>query len=180
MALPLGLKKLNIDNFIIILIALSVLVVGAGMLLIVFSDELAEEEIFGSGKMEMVNFESLILTPAQNHYLACHEDHCKNATPDEVTEFFPVPVNVLRDRLTKFIDSQKRVETKKIDLINLQFVFLVYEGANPFPDVVTVKLYDLGAPKSGISILSQTLKGDDEKERNRQRVQKWLAFLKRP
>jgi len=97
-----------------------------------------------------------------------------------VTEVFPVPVNVLRDRLTSFIDQQVRVEVKSLDLVNLQFVFLAYTPGEPFPDVVTVKLYDLGAPKSGISILSQTLKGEDTTNRNRARVQHWLEYLKRP
>ena len=177
---PPGSKKSSIDTLIFTLVALSVLVVGAGLLLIVFSEDLTEDGLFGSGEMEAVDFETLALTPADNHYLACHEDFCQNARPDEVTEIYPVPVNELRDRLTRFIDSQQRIEVKTFDLPNLHFVFLVYSGSSPFPDVVTVKLYDLGAPRSGVSILSQTLKGEDATNRNQQRVQRWLTILKRP
>jgi len=177
-----GSKKSNIDTLIFTLVALSVLVVGAGLLLIVFSEDLAEDGIFGSGEMEPVDFETLMLTPSENHYLACHEDFCQNARPDELTEIYTVPVNELRNRLTKFIDDPKntQIEVKSFDLQNLQFVFLDYSGSGPFPDVITVKLYDLGAPRSGISILSQTLKGDDQTFRNRQRVQRWLTILKKP
>lgn len=177
---PPGSKKSSIDTLIFTLVALSVLVVGAGLLLIIFSEDLAEDGIFGSGEMEAVDFETLRLTPSENHYLACHEDFCQNARPDEVTEIYPVPVNELRDRLTRFIDSQQRIEVKSFDLPNLQFVFLVYFGSSPFPDVITIKLYDLGAPRSGVSILSQTLKGEDATNRNQQRVHRWLTILKRP
>lgn len=177
-----GPKKSNIDTFIFTLMALSVLVVGAGFLLIIFSDELAEGELLGSGEMETIDFETLTLTPSNTHYLACHEDFCQNARPDEITEVFNVPVTELRNRLTKFIDDQKtnQIEVKTFDLQNLQFVFLVFTPASPFPDVVTLKLYDLGAPRSGVSILSQTLKGEDKTFRNRQRVRRWLAILERP
>ncbi len=177
---PSGSKKSNIDILIFALVALSVVVVGIGLLIIVFSEDL--EGVLGSGEMETVDFEALVLTPSENHYLACHEDFCQNAIPDEFTEVFLVPVNELRNRLTKFIDDPRnnQIEVKTFDLQNRQFVFLDYSGSGPFPDVITVKLYDLGAPRSGISILSQTLKGEDDVNRNRQRVHRWLAILKRP
>jgi len=179
---PSGSKKSTIDTLIFTLVALSALVVGAGLLLIVFSDDLAEDGIFGSGEMEPVDFERLTLAPSSTHYLACHEDFCQNASPDEITEVFTVPVNELRDRLTRFIDDpvNNQIEVKSFDLQNRQFVFLVYTSSSPFPDVVTVKLYDLGASLSGVSILSQTLKGDDATNRNLQRVRRWLTILKRP
>lgn len=177
-----GKKKLTIDTLIFTLVGLSALVVGVGLLLIVFSDDLAEEGIFGSGEMEPVDFESLTLSPSATHYLACHEDFCQNARPDEITEVFTVPVSEVLDRLTSFIDDPKnnQIEVKSFDLQNRQFVFLVYSSSNPFPDVVTVKLYDLGAPLSGVSILSQTLKGNDVSNRNQQRVRRWLKILNRP
>lgn len=182
MVRPSGSKKSTIDTLIFTLVALSAFVVIAGLLLIIFSEDLAEEGIFGSGEMETVNFEELTLSPSENHYLACHKDFCQNARPDEITEVFTVPVNELIDRLTRFIDdpTNNQIEVKSFDLQNRQFVFLVYTSSSPFPDVVTVKLYDLGAPFSGISILSQTLKGDDDTNRNQRRVKRWLAILKRP
>lgn len=175
-----GNKNSSIDTLIFTLVALSVVVVLGGIGLIFFSDDLAEDGWFGSGEMEFINFEEITLTPGPDHYLACAPDFCRNATPDEVTEIFNTPISELRNRLSRFVDGQENIEVKNFDLINLHFVFLVYSSAQPFPDVVTVQLYDLGAPRSGVSILSQTLKGQDENNRNRVRVQRWLNFLRRP
>ena len=177
---PSGSKKSNIDTLIFALVVLSTLVVGAGLLLIVFSDDLAEEGIFGSGEMEPVEFERLTLSPSENHYLACNEDFCQNAQPDEITENFIVPVNEVRDRVTRLIDSKTNITLKNMDLVNLRFTIYVYVPSQAAPDVVTIKLYDLGAPRSGISILSQIIVGEDNSFRNRKRVLNWLTLLKRP
>ncbi len=175
-----GSEKTKIDALIFTLVVISGLVVIVGMLLIIFSDDLTEGGLFGSGEMVVVDFEALTLSPDSGHYLVCPEGFCQNSTPDQITEIYRVPVFELRDRLTRFIDSQQGLERKTLDLQNLQFVFLAYNRSSPFPDVITVKLYDLGAPRSSIAILSQTIKGEDATGRNRTRVQRWLKILTQP
>lgn len=170
-------KKSYIDSVIYGVIVLSVLAVGGGFLLIFFSDQLPLENVFGSGKLEAVNFETLAIEPGENHFLSCPEDYCSSATPDEMTQVYPVTVITLRNRLLEFIDGQLRVDLKTMDIPNLQFEFLAYQGTNPFPDVVTVQLYDLGGNRSSLAIYSRTIKGDDDVGANRARVMRWLRAL---
>ena len=94
-----------------------------------------------------------------------------------MTQVYPVTVVTLRNRLLEFIDGQLRVDLKTMDTPNLQFEFLAYQGTNPFPDVVTVQLYDLGGNRSSLAIYSRTLKGDDDVGANRARVMRWLRAL---
>ncbi len=170
-------KKSFIDTIIHGVLVLSALAIGGGFLLILFSDQLPLQDFFGSGKLEAINFETLEFEPGENHFLACPADYCLAATPDEVTQVYPVTVTTLRNRLLEFVDKLLRVDIKTMDIPNLQFDFLVYQGTNPFPDVVTVKLYDLGGSRSSVAIYSRTLKGENDKGANKARVMRWLRAL---
>ncbi len=172
-------KKSFLDKLTYISISLSVLIIAGGLLLILFSEELHLEGIFGSSKMEIIDFETLAVVPDQNHYLSCPEDYCPRATPDQIAFVYPVTVDVLSRQFLDFVDAQPRVEknTKRWDIPNRQFEYLAYSGPNPFPDVVTIQFYDLGGNRSSLAILSRTLKGEDRKNTNKNRVIRWLGTL---
>ena len=170
-------KKTVIDSAIYGVIVLSVLAIGGGLLLIIFSDQLPLENIFGSGELEAVNFESIRIEPGEDHFLACPEDYCQLATPDQVSMVYPITVITLRDRLLDYIDSQLRVDLKTMDIPNLKFDFFAYQGTNPFPDVVTIQLYDLGGNRSSLAVYSRTLKGEGDVGANRARVLRLLQAL---
>lgn len=173
-------KKSFMDGFIIVVIAVSVIVVAAGLGMVFFSEELTEQGLFGEGDLVFVDFDNLSVEPGERHFLACPEYYCENAVPDEIVPVFPVHATELRNRLTTFVDSQTNVSLKQMDLADLDFIFLAYIGSQPFPDVVYVKLYDLGGKRSTAAIYSVTVKGEDGVGRNRQRVQNWLAVLGQP
>jgi len=172
-------KKSFVDNLIVISLSLSALIIGGGLLLILFSDDLSLEGIFGPGKIRDVNFETLVVSPDQNHYLSCPEDYCSLATPDQFTDVYPVGVDILSQRFLDYIDTRSRVEknTKRWDIPQRKFEYLVYHGANPFPDIVTIQFFDLGGNRSSLAIFSITLKGDDQNNTNRDRVINWLNAL---
>ncbi len=172
-------KKSFLDKLTYISISLSVLIIAGGLLLILFSEELHLERIFGSSKMEIIDFETLAVVPDQNHYLSCPEDYCPRATSDQIAIVYPVTVDVLSRQFLDFVDAQPRVEknTKRWDIPNRQFEYLAYSGPNPFPDVVTIQFYDLGGNRSSLAILSRTLKGEDRNNTNKNRVIKWLGTL---
>ena len=170
-------KKTVIDSIIFGVIVLSVLAIGGGLLLVIFSDQLPLEDIFGSGELEVVNFETIAIEPGGDHFLACPVDYCQMANPDQVSLVYPITVNALRNRLLDYIDSQLRVDIKTMDIPNLQFDFLAYQGTNPFPDVVTIQLYDLGGNRSSIAVYSRTLKGESDVGANRARVLRLLQAL---
>ena len=172
-------KKSFLDKLTYISISLSVLIIAGGLLLILFSEELPLEGIFGSSKMEIIDFETLAVVPDQNHYLSCPEDYCPMATPDQIAIVYPVTVDILSRRFLDFVDAQPRVEknTKRWDIPKRQFEYLAYSGPNPFPDVVTIQFYDLGGNRSSLAILSRTLKGEDRNNTNKNRVIRWLGTL---
>ena len=172
-------KNYFLDKLTYISISLSVLIIAGSLLLILFSEELSLEGIFGSSKMEIIDFETLAIVPDQNHYLSCPEDYCPFATPDQITIVYPVTVEVLSRRFLDFIDARPRLEKnlKRWDIPNRLFEYLAYSGPNPFPDVVTIQFYDLGGNRSSLAILSRTLKGEDRNNTNKNRVNKWLGTL---
>lgn len=172
-------KKSFVDNLMVISMSASAVIILGGLLLIMFSDDLPLEGIFGSGKIEDVNFETLAVKPGQNHFLSCPQDYCPMATPDQVTAVYPVGVDVLSQKFLDYVDTRARVEknTQRWDIPGRQFEYLVYHGTNPFPDVVTIQFYDLGGNRSTLAVFSITLKGDDENNTNKNRVTKWLSVL---
>jgi len=176
---PAPKDKSFLDKLIYISISLSVVIVIGGLILIMFSDELPLKGIFGSGEIAEVDFETLTAAPGQNHYLACPENYCPLATPDKITEIYPVTVDALSQRFFKYVDDLPRVDLKPggMDIPNRQFEYLAYSGTNPFPDLITVQFFDLGGSRSSVAIYSRTLKGNDLDNTNRNRVARWLRAL---
>jgi len=179
MSNPEPKRKSFLDKLIYISISLSVVIILGGLILIMFSEKLPLEGIFGSGEIAEVDFEALTVTPGPNHYLACPEDYCPMATPDQITEVYPITVDVLSQRFFNFVDGLPRVDLKPggMDIPNRQFEYLAYNGSNPFPDVVTVRFFDLGGNRSSVAIYSRTLKGEDLSDTNQKLVSRWLRAM---
>lgn len=173
-------KKSTLDTFVYTVITASVVVVLLGIMLIVFRDQLPLEGIFGSGELPEVDFAALEVIPGEDHFLACPANACPNAVPDQMAEPFRLGVTELRDRLFAFVDRTKSITPQAYDFQNLQFDFAEYAPGRPFPDLVTVKLYDLGENRSAAAIYSRTLQGSDDTGENRKRVARWLRALRGP
>jgi len=170
-------KKSTLDKLIYAVIGMSIFVIVSGLVIVNFWDELGMDEVFGTGTLPPIDFDTLAVVQNQNHYLACPTGFCPEATADETSPVFLASATSLRDRLIDLSDADNRIELKEMDLRNLQFDFLVYLPQRPFPDVVTIRVYDLGPNESTVAIYSRTLKGVDETGSNRSRVKHWLRLL---
>jgi len=170
-------NKRLLDKVIIAIIGFSIFVVAGSLVAINFWDELGLDDFFGSGELPLVDFEFLSIAQGTNHYLACPTGYCLEAEEDETSPVFLLSATNLRNRLIELADSNSQIDIKKMDLKNLQFDFLAYVPQRTFPDVVTVKIYDIGGNESSVAIYSRTLKGEDNTNENRTRVKRWLRLL---
>jgi len=176
-------KKTAIDYLVYGAMTLSVAVVLVGALVIMFPEEFSLGPGGADGELPRVDFTTLETVAAEPSYLACPEYFCPGAGPDERTASYALPVSELRDRVIAFVDASPGIETRRIDLPNLQFDFLAYNAGGAsvlrktIPDVVTVRFFEIGPRQSTLAIYSRTLIGEADKAEHRERVRLWLEQL---
>jgi hypothetical protein len=176
-------KKNPLDYFVYVAIALSVGVVVAGAVVILFPETFSLGPAGPGGALPRVNFTTLEARIEDDSYLACPDPFCPGAEPDEQTPTYALPVSELRDRVIAFVDQSPGLGTRRIDLPNLQFDFVAYNAGGlsytrkTIPDVVTVRFYEISPSRSTLAIYSRTLVGKADKAEHRERVQLWLRQL---
>jgi len=166
-----------LDTVRVIAIALSIVVIVAGMALLLM-DPSKLGGLFGSGEgLAPVDFATLRHEAPEEGYLACPPQRCPNAQPDAASPVFDIPVGRLRDRLLEFVDGAAGVRPERLDMERQQFRFLAPVPGGPAPDVVTVRLYPAEGNGSTLAIYSRTVVGNSLPERHERRVKRWLAAL---
>lgn len=158
-------------------IALSFVVIVAGMALLLVDPSKLEGFFGGEGGLERIEFATLRRDAPGKSFLACPPQRCPNAQPDAASPAFDIPVERLLGRLLEFVDGAAGVRTDNLDMERLQFVFLAPVPGEPAPDVVTVRLYPAAETGSTLAIYSRTLVGTPLRDRHERRVKRWLAAL---
>jgi len=158
-------------------IALSVVVIVAGMSLLLVDPSKLEGLFGGEGGLPRIDFATLQREAPEESYLACPPQRCPSARPDVTSPAFDIPVERLRNRLLEFVDGAAGVRTERLDMERLQFMFLAPVPGEPAPDVVTVRLYSTEGAGSTLAIYSRTIVGSTLRERHERRVNRWLAAL---
>ena len=155
----------------------SILVVVMGALLLHPSARPLLEGIFGQGELAAVDFDTLVLSGDQDEYLACGRGLCPMSEPHQDLEAYSVPLNQLREALLSAIDSSPTFFRRSLDLARQQFEFTDRVMNSPFPDVVTIRFFDLENGRSSFAIYSRTVSGRPEAGRNEARVKRLLDTI---
>jgi Protein of unknown function (DUF1499) len=111
-------------------------------------------------------------------FLACPTDYCFVAGA-VTSPVFDLPWDRLHDYWTEVISGEKRTSRVVADPDARRFVYIQHSPVFRFPDIITVEFVPLGANRSSIAIYSRSRYGQYDFEKNRKRVEKWLALLER-
>jgi hypothetical protein len=132
---------------------------------------------FEQGTLETIDFKSLTSTNHEEGFLLCPIDICIDFTADETSPEFEITSIQLRKILFEFIDSQGSISLQNLDMTNQNFDFIERTPSMRFPDIITVQLYELSPNRSTVAIYSRSVKGYENKERNKKRVERWVDFI---
>ncbi len=171
-------QKPNMINFLLFGgIGVSILVVAFGIYLMMSGNDSMFSD--GDGSIKRIEFSTFIRGEALDDYLICPEDYCTSTRPDAISPEIGQSVNLLRDKLLTFVDSQPNINIHELDPVNQQFTFITHDSSKPFPDVITVRLIALTNNISTMAIYSRTLIGEVRANLNKDRAERWLALLSR-
>lgn len=161
-----------------IAIALSVVVVIAGMALL-FMSPAQLGSLFGEVELENINFDTLERTSNKNSYLLCSPEQCPYANADGPAPTFNVPPERLRTILLDFADKNPNIQTfpDRMNLELQQFDFIERTPAMRFPDLITVRIYPTDDGGSSIAIYSRSAYGQSDFNANQNRVTRWIAII---
>ena len=162
---------------------IAVLVTGSifgAIALMLFGRPQLLESVFGPAKIAPVEFETLAKTDRPNQYLVCPENLC-NQEPDAVAPVFDMPAGDLDARWQRMIAARPRVmpltfsdnppaELRQYDFVQRSRLFA-------FPDIITVRFFDLNDDRSTLAIFSRSVYGRSDLGVNRRRVKAWLSLL---
>ncbi len=124
-----------------------------------------------------VNFEAIERTGKANDYLV-YPHGSSSSVPDEFSPVFEVPVMQLRREWIAVVGRQPRT-TWSQGGDDPQIQFVQRSRLMNFPDLITVRFYDLGENRSTLAIYSRSLYGYYDLGANRRRIKSWLLELER-
>lgn len=152
------------------------LVIGVVAALLAACDGDPRDRIFGIGPLDKVDSDHIALSEASNQYLACPPDQCADATHAE-SPVFVQPVAALEARWRAMIALEPRVVVLGRDDSLRQHDYVQRSAVFRFPDIITVRFYDLDADGASLAVFSRALYGRADFGVNRERVEAWLARL---
>lgn len=171
-----GHKVFDIIRITSIGLSIIVLLVG-GFFILSDSPSRWFDETFGGGQIPEIDFETLVLPVRSDEYLICPQDLCLDTDPDEFSPEFDIPPEKLRAILLEYADLQVNVRRLRLDLAKQQYDFADQSPTMRFPDIITVRIIDLGAGRSTIAIYSRSVSSFAKKGSNAKRARRWLTMI---
>ncbi len=171
MGRPLATAVKALLTLLTLLILLALLVAAMGR-------EKSLEVVFGTIKVHVVDFPSLVLTPNPNQFLVCPADYCA-AKPNLISPIFAVPADQLRTRWIAMIAAQPRIEAGAVDEGALQYDFVQRSDLMRYPGSITVRFIPLDRGRSTLAVYSRSHYGRNDFGVNEARIRAWLAALGR-
>ena len=148
---------------------------GCGLSLRIYMSREGEDRLAPN---EVVNIAELRSPLPKPSFLACPTGYC--STDEVITSpVFDQPWNRLLEYWREVISREKRLLIVAADPDNHRFVYIQRSAAFHFPDVITIEFLPIGPDRSSIAIFSRSRYGHYDFEKNRKRVEKWLALLEK-
>ncbi|MDX2223853.1 MAG: DUF1499 domain-containing protein [Rhodospirillaceae bacterium] len=135
------------------------------------------DRMLSPGKLDPIDFATLTPPGSPNTYLVAPPGATR-AAPNEPAPEFDLPAGQLKARLLAAVDNEPRLEKVWESADGLALQFVQRSALMRWPDIVSVKLIDLGGGRSTLAIYSRSVYGYSDLGVNKARVQRWLAALK--
>lgn len=155
-------------------IALSVLVIIGGLALLYSWDTFFGDATVGA--LKPTDFENLE-RPEGKGFLVCPRFICLASEPDREPSVFDVPAERLRALVLEYIDSQPEIRIWKAIPADQQYEFIEKTPEMRSPDIISVKFFPLSDNSSTMAIYSRSPLEDNDSERSRLRIEKWLRLI---
>ena len=175
------MPKTGLDKLVYGVLGLSVLIVLLGIVM-TFNPETAGalKRFFTNDAGQPVAFETLVVDATQDHYLSCPEDICLASSPDDTGKVYQIEPGLIRSRLLSYVDSRANIKLRDVNLEIMQFEFTEQSPNMRLPDLITVRIIDIGGGLSMLAIYSRSVLDSGRPGINRERVERWLEELTRP
>lgn len=167
-----------VDTMRLITIIASVVVLVIGGLLLLPGPGQSIRKLFGPGEISAIDFAELVTTGETDEYLVCPLYLCLSTEPDAEPREFDVQANRLRAILLEYIDHQSSVKMLGFDPVHQQFDFSDQDPTMRLPDIITIKIIELGEQRSTLAIYSRSVSGFTRDGANKRRVDHWMNMLR--
>ncbi|HZD26470.1 MAG TPA: DUF1499 domain-containing protein [Alphaproteobacteria bacterium] len=123
-----------------------------------------------------LDFETMRLRGRHNQFLVAPPGLCRNARPHAESPAFEVPVAALRRAVLAMLREQPRLELVQQD--DWQITVIQRSRLFRFPDIIDIRLIDLGEGRSTLAIYSRSKYGRTDFGVNGGRVGSWLRAVR--
>ena len=136
------------------------------------------ERVAGSPDQGAIEFDGYAKGAKPNEALACPPGLCLSDGVDVVPPAYAATVPELKRALLDALREEERLELVDDSGDPPQLRFVQRTALLRFPDTVRVQFVPLDADRSTLAIQSQSQIGHSDLGVNRQRIERWLAYLK--
>jgi Protein of unknown function (DUF1499) len=157
------------------LVAAALVLALCGLAVRIYMGREAEDRLAAS---EAIGIAELHSPLPKAGFLACPPGYC-SAGEAITSPVFNVPWDRLHEYWLEVISGEKRLVRVVTNTDIRQFVYIQHSPTFRFPDIITVEFVQLGPDRSSIAIYSRSRYGEYDFDKNRKRVEKWLALLER-
>lgn len=168
------MKKILIS----LLVGLLLAAIGAAVLLSTSWGDRPLAALFSVGPVEPIDFQRLRLADKPNQFLMCPANIC-SAEPHADSPLFDISADRLRQRWRDVLAAQPRVEQLPEDNVGKQYTYIQRSTRFRFPDLITVRFIAVSPLQSTLAIYSRSIYGKSDFGANRQRIEAWVALLKK-
>lgn len=117
-----------------------------------------------------------LLRTSGNSYLLCPKSLCIAAEPDMEPPVYALPADALRAALLTGLDPEENLSPPLVES-PLSERYVQRTAVLRLPDAVAVRYLPVSEDSSTLAIYSRSLVPLGARERNRERVERWLAKL---
>jgi Protein of unknown function (DUF1499) len=136
-----------------------------------------QERLLQAGEVPEIDFATLQRRSSPNDFLACPSGLCK-AKAEIDSPVFGLPAERLMAAWARAIKAESSVTQLRFDVAVKQFDYVQRTPLMRYPDLVSVRFYELAAGQSSVGIYSRSVYGYGDMGTNRRRVERWLASLR--
>jgi Protein of unknown function (DUF1499) len=133
------------------------------------------ESVFPVPDLKPVDFSTMRKSPKPNQYLVLPVS-VGTEVPDIASPIYGVPATELKASWQRMIANQTDI-TARTSRDGDQLDFVQRTPRMRYPDLITVRFFDLGPQKSTLAIYSRSVYGHSDLGTNAKRIIAWLAAL---
>ncbi len=143
--------------------------------------------LFGPPPLERIDFASLEANAKPNSFLLCFAEVCQNAPFDRESPQYEFPAERLSEIARKVIESTeglRRDNRERDDLAQenatgapLQWDYIATSQYLQFPDLITLRVVDLGGERSSLVIYGRAVYGYRDFGVNQNRIAAWIERI---